>query len=78
MVTPLIRAKAKDITDELDNLTAYFEPTVRREVRDYVLYVLAEIEKVLADAGQNGTDQVVALRAFVTRVSEYLPEEIEA
>lgn len=75
MDTPFIRARAKDTADELDNLTACFEPSARAQVREYLTQTLRDIDIVLQDAITNSTDPVAAYRAFMAKLTEYLPPD---
>ena len=71
MATPLIRAKAKDTVDALDNVTSYFEPEAREEILDNILTTLNDIERVLTHAVENGLDPLDAYRSFVAKFREY-------
>jgi hypothetical protein len=71
MDTPFIRAKARDSVDALDNVTAYLDPGARQEIADYVTSTLADIERVMEHAVENGTDPVAAFKSFATRFHDY-------
>jgi hypothetical protein len=69
--TPLIRAKAKDAVDALDNLTAYFEPNAKVETIALVRDIFTDIGKVMAHATENGEDPTAAYETFVAKFDEY-------
>jgi hypothetical protein len=71
MTMPYIRARAKDNVDALDNVTAYLDPSSRREIAEYVASILADIEQVIAHATKNGIDPGIAFAAFVEKFNEY-------
>ncbi len=75
METPFLRAKAKDIADELDNAVAYLADEERALVEQNVFDTLKSIEQVLLAAQEDGANPFFAYQTFLRKFTEYYHSE---
>lgn len=75
MDSPILKVKAKDNADSLDNLLSVFGRSDRMLILEYLWSTFRDIEFVLVNSLEESNSSLALYRTFVARIEEYMPNE---